>query len=287
MLREVGKIYSRAFRMIFQHPQFLLLSVGFELVNRLNSYIASQLRTLNAIGMRCAALEISLFGNLVSLAIFIGVPLAFILMVYRIERGDDLKDVFQQTKQNFWKFVRQSFAGFLLALAYTLPVFCLALFSVFMDSALFVTIFIPSWLLVFGFLGYGSISLGQRILLDNRQGSFQNSLRGFRILNGNFLFFATIYLIDTLISVFFFPFRYAIGSLVTGVDLFSVPISSFSLFLNNIYTATQTPLVYVWDFIYGLIILPFFAIIPTLAYLRFKDFDASRFSRRRTLTTEN
>lgn len=284
MLAEIGKIYSRSFRMIFQHPQFLLLSVAYLLLSQAISYINLQVKTLNSLGLQCLAGWIWL---LVDLVLFAGFPLTLMLMADQGGGSIDLKAIFRKTKEYFWRFVRQSLAGFALSLAYTLPVFCLVLFSVFMDNTLFVTIIIPLWLLVFGFLSFGSISLGQRILLDKGEGSLQNSLRGLRVLNGNFAFFVTLYFINTLILMVLFLLPYIIGSIVTGVDLFAVPILPFPLFVKNIVAATHTPLVYGWSIISGIFSLPFFAIVPTLAYLHFKNNDTSHPSHRRPLITDN
>jgi hypothetical protein len=284
MLREVGKIYSRALRMFFQYRIFGRLSLSYFVVNYLLSSLLAFARNQRSVGW---VVSIQWIDSAVDFVLLTGLPLAFILIVYRIERGGDLQEVFQQTKQNFWKFIGQYLAGLFLALLYTLPFLCLLLFLTFAQEKLFLLIFIFLFLLVLGFLGLGSISLGQRILLDKGEGAFSNSLQGLRILNGNLAFFITLYFVNTLISTIQISLHYLVGSAITGVDLFSVPISNFSLFMMHINTAIQTPFVYGMDIVLGTILYPIFAIVPTLAYLRFKDFDASRFSRRRTPSTEN
>jgi hypothetical protein len=284
MLREVGKIYSRALRMIFQHPQFIRLSVAYLLINYAVGYIDLRVKTFNSLVL---IVFMDWVWLVVDFILFAGFPLALMLMVNQCENGIDLKVIFLETREYFWKFVRQSLAGFLLSLAYTLPVFCLVLFSVFMDNTLFVTIIIPLWLLVFGFLSFGSITLGQRILLDGGEGAFQNSLKGLRVLNGNFAFFVSLYFLHALISTAHLSSGFLLGSVITGVDLFAVPITSFSLFVKNIFAATQTPLVIGWNMILGIILYPFYIIVPTLAYLRVKNNEILPSSRRRKLMTEN
>lgn len=268
MLREVGKIYSRSFRVIFQYPLFWRLSLAVYLINFVLNHLSTLAKSLRSLGL---VVLMNWINAIVIPVLYTGLSIALILMVFQSESGIDPGKIFQQIKKYFWRFVGQSWAGMFLALVYTLPVFCLVLFSVFMDDAFFITIIVPLWLLVNGFLGFGSISLGQRILLDNKgKGVFQNSLQGLHILNGNFVFFITLYLTTTLISIVLFPLRYTIGSLITGIDLFSVPISSFPLFVKNVFDATQTPIVYGWDIISGTIMFPLYTIVLTLAYLRYR-----------------
>jgi hypothetical protein len=284
MLREVGKIYSRAFWIFFQYRIFGGLSLSYIIINYALGSFLSFARSQRFFGL---VVLIQCTEAIVSFVIPTGLPLALILMVYRIEKGEELTGIFQQTKQNFWNFFGQFWAGFLIALLYTLPAFCLVLFAVFMDTTLFMMIFIPLWVLIYDFLSLGSISLGQRILLDKGEGTFKNSLQGLRIVNGNFAFFITLYIVITLIFVIQISLPYLIGSAITGVDLFFVPISQYSLFLTNIVAATNTPYVTGMRIILGTILYPINAIVPTLAYLRFKSYKIPHRIKLQPQKTEN
>lgn len=273
MLREVGKIYSRSFRMVFQHPQFLLITVAYLIYTNIDRYSDTLLRSSDSLGLYVLIywLKFPIF-----FCVFNGFPLALLLMSNQMETGISLKAIFQKTKEYFWKYFRQTIAGLLLSFAYALPVAFLVVFSVFMGDVIFLAIVVPLFFLVSGYLGLGSILMGERILLDDGNGAFQNSLRGLRLLYANFPFFATLFFIGALISIALFPIRYVLGSYLTGIDLFAVPVTDFSAFIKNVYSATQTPIVYAWDFLYGLIFWPFYAILHTLAYQRVKDSKALR-----------
>lgn len=284
MFREVGNLYARAFRMIFQHPQFLLLSALYLIIAQADSHLARLVKSTHLLGL--VLLE-GWVGMIVNLTIIVGFPLAFILMVYRIETGTGLKGIFQETRKRFWGYVRQFLAGTLTALAYSIPVLCLVAFSVFSDDKLFFAIVVPFWLLTFSYLSFGAVTFGQRILLDGSEGAFKNSVHGLRVLNGNFVLFLILYLTFTTISITHFLSGYLIGSAITGVDLLAVPLSSFPLFVTNVVSATQTPFVFAWNMILGIIFFPFYAIAPTLAYLHVKNNNVSAQTRRRKPITEN
>ncbi|MBI5936026.1 MAG: hypothetical protein HY867_20165 [Chloroflexi bacterium] len=282
MLREVGNLYTRSFRLIFQHPQFLLMTAVYLIFTNVDRYSDTLLRSSGSLDLYIA---VGLIKFPFSFCLYNGFPLALLLMSNQMESGISLKALFQKTKDYFWKYFRQTLAGGLLALAYAFLIVCLTFVFAGLNSATLVIIFLVLFFLGIGFLALGFITMGHRILLDGGQGSFQNSLRGLRLLNVNFSFFATLFFIDTLISTSLFPIRYALGSYITGVDLFSVPISDFPAFMKNVYYATQTPVVYVWDFLYGLIFWPFYTILHTLAYQRVKD--PNRATVRQKLITGN
>lgn len=268
MLREVGNLYSRSFRLIFQNPQFLLMTGVYLIYIHTDRYSGTLLRSSDSPGLN---LLVPLLKIPIFFCVFNGFPLALLLMSTQMEIGINLKAVFQKTKDSFWPFFRQSLAGGLLALAYAFLIVCLTFVFVVTNNTALVTVLLIILYLGVGFLNLGSVLLGQRILLDGSQGAFQNSMRGLRLLNANFSFFAILFFSTTLISIALFPIRYALGSYLTGVDLFSVSISDFPAFMKNVYFATQTPVVYVWGFIYGLIFWPFYTILHTLAYQRVKN----------------
>lgn len=267
MVREVGKIYSRSFRMLFKYPQFLLLTAAYLFFTYADRYIDNLLRASDSLGLYVLIywIKFPLF-----FCVFTGFPLALLFMVNQTEDRVDLKAIFQKTKEYFWKYFRQRLAGLLLTLAYALPVAFLVVFSVFMDDAIFLVIVLQLFFIVCGYLGLGFISMSERILLDGGNGAFRNSLCGLRMLSANFSYFATLFFITTLISVVFFPIRYVLGSYFTGIDLFAVPVLDFRSFMTNIYYATNIPIVYTWDFLYSLIIWPFYTILYSLAYQHVK-----------------
>jgi hypothetical protein len=284
MLREVGKIYFRAFQMIFRYPQFLILSALHLMITWAVSYLTRLVKSYHSLTL--VVLE-GWIGAIVSLTILVGFPLAFILMIYRVETGIGTKEIFQEMRKRFWGYVRQYLAGTLISLAYSISIFCLVAISVFMNDKLFFAIIVPLWLLVFGYLSFGAVTLAQRIFLDGGEGAFKNSIQGLRALNGNFVFFLILYFTYTLISISHFLSGYLIGSAITGVDLLSVPVTSFYLFVENALAATQTPFVTVWSLVLGIILFPLYIIVPTLAYLHVKNGNASAYVRRRQLSTEN
>jgi len=61
-----------------------------------------------------------------------------------------------------------------------------------------------------------------------------------------------------------------IGSLITGVDIFSVPLIQFSDFYKNLILAIDVPWMTIIYKILNFIIFPLNVIVPTLAYLRCK-----------------
>jgi hypothetical protein len=152
----------------------------------------------------------------------------------------------------------------------------MAIYFVFIDVSFLAIVFFVLLFLVFGYFSLGSVSLGQRILFDDDRGAFQNSFQGLRMLNANFPFFAVLTMIGFLFSTALFPVPYVIGTLATGIDLFATPISDFPQFMKNVYWALQTPLVQLWNFLFGLIVNPFIAILYTLAYRRVKKLPPHR-----------
>lgn len=268
MFREVGKLYLRSFLLIFRRPQFLLITAGYLAITFGIKYADTRIKSLNSL----ALLNLSnLISCIISFALMVGFPLALLLMSNQMERGIDLKDVLQKIKEYFWKFFRQSLAGAALVFAYIFLFICLTMYFVFTNDATLAGVFLVLLFLVLGYFSLGSVSLGQRILFDDDRGAFQNSFQGLRMLNANFPFFAVLTIIGFLFSMALFPVPYVIGTLATGIDLFATPISDFPQFMKNVYLATQTPLVYLWNFLFGLIVDPFFTILYTLAYQRVKN----------------
>lgn len=268
MLREVGKIYARAFRMVFQYPQFLLLSVGYLMINYVVRFLDARAKESQSLSLVCVTNWIWLA---VYLILFVGFPLIVILMVFQIEDGSAPHEVLQVSRNYFSGFFRQGIAGMLLTLLLSLPFVCMVLYSAAMENEhLYLAVF-PLWFLIGGFFGLGAISLGQRILLDGGVGSFKSAVQGIRMLNGNFKFFFTLYSMTMLIGLVFTLLRYGIGSAITGIDLFSAQVFPLKEFWAFVGAAIRTPVVYLTDFLYGVIFLPINAILPTLAYLYIKN----------------
>ena len=262
MLREVGKIYARAFRMIFQYPSFWRLSIGYffaDLFVRVILFSANRnLPTWK------------IFWSLLNIGrsfVYFCVPMIFILMVFQSENEFDQQEIFRKVRLNFWKFVGQSLVGLLIVFLYTLPVFCLLMFAIYSEGMLLIA---PFWFLVIGFLSMGSVTIAERILLDKGGGLFQNATTGLRMLNENLRFFTSIYFVEILIWAVLFVPRVMIGSLITGVDIFSVPLIQFSDFYKNLILAIDVPWMTIIYKILNFIIFPLNVIVPTLAYLRCK-----------------
>lgn len=284
MLREVGRIYARAFRMIFQYPKFLFLSVGFLIVNYVVRFLDARAKELQSLSLVCVTNWIWLA---VYLILFVGFPLIVILMVFQIEGGSAPHAVLQISRNYFWSFFRQGIAGMLLVLLLSLPFVCLVLYSAAMENEhLYLAVF-PLWFLIGGFFGLGAISLGQRILLDGGAGAFKTAVQGLRMLNGNFKFFFTLYSMTMLIELAFTLSRYGIGSAITGIDLFSAQVFPLKEFWTFVGAAIRTPIVYMINFLYGVIFLPINAILPTLAYLFIKNRPAPVSPIHRKPMTEN
>lgn len=268
MLREIGKIYARAFRMIFQYPKFLFLSVAYLMVNYVVRFLDASVKELQSLSLICVTNWIWLA---IYLIIFVGFPLIVILMVFQIEDGSALHEVLQISRKYFWGFLRQGIAGMLLALLLSFPFAYLVLYSAAMENEYFYLAVFPLWFFAGGFFGLGTISLGQRILLDGGAGAFKTAVQGLRMLNGNFKFFFTLYSITMLIGLVFTILRYGIGSAITGIDLFSAQVFPLKEFWAFVGAAIRTPIVYMIDFLYEVIFLPINAILPTLAYLYIKN----------------
>jgi hypothetical protein len=263
MLREVGKIYSRAFRMVFQYPLFWQLSIGYSFADL---FVCAALTSANKnVPTLYVLWEILDLGmTLVSL----GFPMIFILMVFQVENGFDKKEIVRKVRLNFWKYIGQSFVGLLIVFVYTLPVFCLLMFAVYNEGMLLIA---PFWFALLGFLGLGSVTMAERILLEKGGGLFQNAIAGLRMLNNNLRFFVGFYLTGILIGAIFFVPRVAIGSLITGINVFSVPLFPFSAFFDNFVMAVDVPWVTIsYKFIY-FFVFPLTIIAQTLAYLCYRD----------------
>jgi len=223
MLREVGNLYARSFRMIFQHPLFWILSLVNYLYGTGNTSITAWARSSQSLGLITA---LNLVTLIVEVIFQVGIPLVFILAVFQIEKGISPSGVFQAARNSFWSFFRQAIAGLLLTLLYSFPFACLVLYSASLENAnLYLAIF-PLWLFISGFLGFGAVLLGERILLDGGDGVFKNALQGIRMFNGNFKFFSVLYLVMFVIGVGYSALRYGIGAAIAGVDLLSVQVFS-------------------------------------------------------------
>jgi hypothetical protein len=258
MLREVGKIYSRAFRMMFKSPsRFLGLSILYSFVSRILLVVNKSLPDLAAIAV-----------DLIRIGIGIFLGMLFIFTIYQSENLIEAMDIVPKIKKYFWRFVEQSLVGFLIIFLYTFPVFCLMMFAVYFDGMLLV---VPFWLLIVGFLSLGSVSLGQRILLDTGTGIYKSSTEGFRILNENLKFFISLYFVTLLIFAAITFLRIVIGSAMTGMSIFSVPFFPISKFWGNVVSIANNPLANLFATLVGIFTFPLNAIVHTLAYLRCKN----------------
>ncbi len=284
MLIAIGQIYSRTFRMIFHYPLFWLLPLGHNLYNFAFYYFLSVARKSQSLGL---VMFLNTVDLVVGTILLLGIPLAINLMIFQIEKGGQPKGIFQETKKYFWRFLGQILAGLLLSFVYALPFACLVLFFVSMGDASFLMVILPLWILIIGFLSLGSISLGQRILLDGGKGAFTNSLQGLRMLSGNFGFFITIYVVNALISIICSSVRLYLGSMATGVGIIPLPISSYTSFVEMFTAITRTPVVLAYDVVVGTIQYSFFLILITLVYLYIKANSASLPATHQKLIVEN
>jgi hypothetical protein len=282
LLIESGKIYLRAYRTIFEYPLFWRLSIGyffiFEFAIRALLVLAN--RNFPNFSFLWEILELS------RVVISLCFPMIYILMVFQLENELNKKEIFRKFRLNLWNYFWQSLVGLLIAFAFTLPLFCLLMFSVYVDG---MSLIAPFWYLSIDFLILGSVSLATRILLDQSGGYFQNSMAGLRMLNYNLRFFMSFYLIGMLIWVVILASRAAIGSFITGVDIFSVPFFPLSDFYNNFADAIDVPLMtFIYAFINTMILL-LTTIAQTLAYLRCRDLLSPHETLAPTqpLTTEN
>ena len=261
MFREVGNLYARAFRMIFQYPIFIYLSALYYLY-----------RLIHAAASYAVSADVLLLLRWIDLIVgsflLFGIPIVFILMILREGELTGFKGLVGEAKKYFWKYIGQSFMGMILAFVFTLP-----LFFVFLLIYVFEQNILPSlaWWFIFGYLGLGSVLLGSQFLIDEKNGLFKNSMNGLRMLNGHFRFFAALYTVQTLIYVLRFSLRILLGSSITGFDLTSIPTSSLSLFTEALNAATRTPIVFVYDFAVGTFLYPLGYIVISLAYLRYKN----------------
>lgn len=268
MLREVGNLYSRSFRLIFQHPLFWILSLVNYLYGIGSASITVWVKGLQSLGLITTW---NLVNLIVDVIFHVGIPLVFILMVFQIEDGIAPSGIFQSARKFFWGFFRQELVGLLLTLLYSFPFACLALYAVSLESSPFYLAVFPLWFFVSGFIGFGAVALGQRILLDGGDGAFMNAAQGMRMLNGNFRFFFALYFVLFLIGVGYTVLRYGVGSAIAGVDLLSVQIFPLTEFWSLLISTTKTPIIQLIDFIYGVIFFALNAIVPTLAYLHIKN----------------
>lgn len=264
MLREVWKIYARAFRMMFKHPLFLRLSIGYFLIVEfiIRALLVMASRNFPSFAVLWEILEI---GRIVVSLCF---PMLYILIVFQLNGELDGAEVSRKFYLNIWSYLWQSFMGLLVAFAFTLPLFCLLIFSVYVEE---MSLFVPFWYVIIDFLMLGSESLATRILLDRRSGYFQNSIAGLRMLKSNLRFFVIFYVMGMLIWGVVLVSRTVIGSFITGVDIFSVPFIPLSDFWDNFAKAIDVPFMsLIYAFINAIILL-FTTIAGTLSYLRCRD----------------
>lgn len=262
MFSEVGKIYARAFRMLFARPVFMYLTASYYLYSLiyyvLLKYIPLSLVTVSR-----------LIDWVVDVIFSFGVPIVFILIVFRDEDIVRLKPMVVDARGYFWKYIGQSLVGTFLAILFTIPFFFVfLLIYLFEQNALTVL----AWWFVVGYLGMGTIGLASRLLVDGGSGLFKNAMAGIRMLNGHFLFFATLYLVQIAIYLINLSVRLLIGSSITGVDLTSVSTSSLRTISEGLGLIMQTPIVLVYDLIVQPFLFPISAIVLTLAYLRYKNY---------------
>jgi hypothetical protein len=278
MLREVGKIYSRAFRMILQSPsRYLGLAFLYSLSSRIMLTTNKSFSNLVAIALDMIGIGIGI-GTLLSMY--------FILIVYQSENLIEKVDVMPKIKEHFWRFIGQSVIGFSIIFLYTLPIFCLLMFAVYFDGMLLI---VPVWVVITGFLVLGSVTMGQRILLDFDYSPYKSTTDGLRLLNENFRFFASVYLITFLVSMAISILQIGTGSVATGISVFSVSFFPIAKFWVNLVSIMNNPIAQLFGFVVGIVTSPLFSIIGTYAYLRCKNLPASQESIADTqiLSTEN
>jgi hypothetical protein len=249
---------------MFKHPLFLRLSIGYFFV--VEFIIRALLVMANRNFPNFAILwEILEIGRIVVSFCF---PMLYILIVFQLNGELDSTEVSRKFYLNIWSYLWQSLVGLLIAFAFTLPLFCLLIFSVYVEE---MSLFVPFWYVIIDFLMLGSESLATRILLDRSGGYFQNSIDGIRMLKSNLRFFASFYLIGMLIWGAVLVSRAVIGSFITGVDIFSVPFIPLSGFWDNFAKAIDVPfMTFIYAFI-NIVILLFTTIAGTLSYLRCRD----------------
>lgn len=264
MLREAGKIFTQAFRMIFQYPIFIYLPAAYY-TYRLAFYFAENYASLQFLSI-WKWVDIFLF----TLFQF-GVPVVFILIVLRSNEEIDLKSIIANARDFFLEIFRTVFRRTVFILYFSSAVSVFGLGSFFNGGIFFIASVL--WFCILGFVGVGPITLGLRFLIDGGNGVFKNSMDGFRMLNGYFLLFITLYSVETLISLLNYSLRISVGSIFTGLELSSLSFSSLPAFTKSVSAFYETPAVYFVDIIFGPL-FSFYNIVATLAYIRCKNHDS-------------
>ena len=278
MLREVGNIFSRAFRMIFQYPIFAYLPAAYYIYN-LAYYLANQY-------MPPVSLVVLGWLDIIVRMVFIfGVPIVFILIVLRAGDAIDLRTIIEEAKGYFWRYIGQFLVGMFLALLINLPFGCVLLpFYTLSERSL---IFVWLWFWASGFVATGYVTLGTLFLIDGGKSMFRNSVDGFRMLKEHLSFFVAVYCIETLISILNYSFRIFLGSLFTGINLSSISFSSMSNFTASVVAIVDTPAVHIYNVIFGTFLFSFYLIVSTLAYVRCKNLSPNSAPSFITNSTEN
>ncbi len=277
MLREVGKIYARAFRMMFNRPVFMYLTASYYLYS-LIYYVLLKYIPLGVVTV------VRLIDWVVDAIFSFGVPIVFILIVFREEEVVRLKSVVLEARGYFWKYIGQSFAGTFLAFLFTIPFFFVFLFIYLFEKNVLPLL---AWWFVVGYLAMGTIGLASRLLVDSGSGLFKNAIAGVRMLNGHFRFFATLYLIQIAIYIINLSLRLLIGSAITGTGLSSVSTASLNTISKGLGLIMQTPVVLIYDLVVQTFLFPASNILLTFAFLRYKNRDSLTRAVEQSISTKN
>lgn len=265
---EIAEIFSTSYHLILQNPRLLMYSFIYIVWSEIGALINYD-RSLSYI-LRCLGLILT-FALTYYFYVFSNY---YIFYVYQQEGiiDSDL-DILQESRNYFWKTVFQSFFGILIACLISLPVLVVGALM----SRVFTSIssmFVIVGMYVIGLLFFGTVSLGQRILFDKKTGVVKSTMDGFGALSVHQPWYVYFYLIFFFCSSLIFWGRGILGATLTGIDLFSVPLTSIFSFLRN-YAYVTSPLAV--RLIFGsleVFLFPYFSFLITYAYINRRKYEA-------------
>lgn len=262
MINDLRIVFLRTFEIITSYPQILRLSLSLFALNvMLNLGKEADLVCINGL----LGLGIGVFSILLQIY--------FILYVYRIESalGDEV-NIWTEARKLFWKCVLQFVVGLLTSAVISLPFLLIIAIISRYDKSLGVVLFLILFQF-FLYLGLGAVTLSQRILLQRNRGILENLGAGLKELSDHGGYYFTFFIITSMITIGLFWLFGILGSALTNVDIFSVPIIPLLPFLGNYSQATSPfAIQLLTQFVY-VFINPYISIATTLSYLKRKNYE--------------
>jgi hypothetical protein len=262
MINELRIVFSRSFKIIISYP--IILRFSFSLF---------ALDVIVMLGRKselvCLVGVLTLGTSIVNLLL----QIYYILYVYQIESVfEDQIDLWTETRKYFWKFISQSLLGLLISGLILLPFLYLIVMINRFDKSLSAILS----LILFQFLMYisvGTILLSQQILLHHNFGILKNLRYGLKNLSYHQGYYFLYFIITSFITTSLFLIFGFMGSKLTNIDVFSVPIIPVFPFLTNYSRATSPIVIQLFTFFVYVFITPYLSIAMTLSYLTHRKYE--------------